>query len=128
MVQREQKIKSENGQTKPKQEEHFELLIHSPPAADHAPNQRGKKQRRTKGKLRTFFSGEPEGEHRRHPKEDRQCIGCENERADIENRRHVERDHCPKTNVFAKQTLPKIKKQQTRARRENRTPETHAEF
>ena len=51
MVQREQKIKSENGQTKPKQEEHFELLIHSPPAADHAPNQRGKKQRRIKNEM-----------------------------------------------------------------------------
>src|SRR2546421_12527305 len=51
MVQRKQKIKSENGQAEPKQEEHFELLIHAPPAADHAPNQRGKKQRRIENEM-----------------------------------------------------------------------------
>src|SRR5438477_12204022 len=48
MVDREQQIKSEHRQTKPKEKEDFELLIYAAAASNHAPHQSGKEQRRIK--------------------------------------------------------------------------------
>src|ERR1043166_2540104 len=45
VIQREQKIKSEHGQTEPEQKQDFELLIDSTPAADYRPHQKSKEQR-----------------------------------------------------------------------------------
>ena len=58
-------------------------------------------------KLRALFNREPEGEHRRHPKEDRERIDRHDERADVENRRDIERDHRPKAGVRVEQAPPK---------------------
>src|SRR5207245_1217654 len=85
-------------------------------------------QRPPKRKLRTFFSGEPEGKHCRHPKEDRQRIRRDYERTDVENGRDIERDHGPETDIFVKQAPPEIKKKQTCAGGKNRAPETHTEL
>src|ERR1700730_11817025 len=51
MIQREQQVKREHRQSKPKQKQNLELLIHAPPASDHRPGQRAKKQRRIEDEM-----------------------------------------------------------------------------
>src|SRR5215468_8147102 len=51
VIDRKQKIKNENGRSKPEQKQDFELLIHPTPTCQHRPTQSGKEQRRIKNKM-----------------------------------------------------------------------------
>src|SRR5262249_54295797 len=79
-------------------------------------------------KARTFFHGEPEGKHRRHPEKNRQRINRYQDCPDIENRRGVQTNDRPKTCRRTKQTARKIKQQQTCPCGQHRTEEAHAKL
>src|SRR5262249_62117540 len=51
LVNRQEQIENKHRQTKPHQEQHFELLIHSAPTGDNSPDQRQKQQRRIHDKV-----------------------------------------------------------------------------
>ena len=51
VIEREQKIKRGHRQSKPEQEQDFELLIDAPPAADHRPDQKSEEDRRIKNEM-----------------------------------------------------------------------------
>src|SRR5438874_4125983 len=67
------------------------------------------------GKLGTSLERQPEHEHRRCPKEDRQGINRHYESTDIKNRRDIQRDCQRQAGVRAKQAAAEIKQKQTRA-------------
>ena len=93
------------------------------PKADEQPGERP-----PPGKERAPLERKPEGVERRHPEENRERIDRHDEAAEIENRRHVQRDDSPETGERAKETLGEIVKKQARAGGKERAPKAHPEF
>ena len=77
------------------------------------------------GKERAAFERKPEAVERRYPEENRERIDRQDEAAEIEDRRDIQRDHRPETGQRAEQALGEIIKKQARAGGEQRTPKAH---
>ena len=77
------------------------------------------------GKARCAFERQPERVKRCHPEKDRKRIDRQNETAEIEDRRDIERDHGPKAGERTKQPLRKVIEKQTRPGGEQRTPKAN---
>ena len=79
-------------------------------------------------RARTSLEGQPEGEHRRRPKKDRERIDRHDQVADVEERDGVERDDRPEAGLLAEEFSREIIEEQAGRRAEDRTPEADPEF
>ena len=77
------------------------------------------------GEARAALEREPEGVERRYPKENRERINRQDEAAEVEDGSDIHCDHRPEAGQRAEQVPREIIEKQARARREERTPETH---
>jgi len=69
-----------------------------------------------------------EGGHRRKPGANRQPLNRQHERTNVKNGCNIERDAGPQTGSGVEQSACKIKQEQARSSREQRTEKAHSEF
>ena len=105
-------------------EEHLRVRhFEEPSYADEQPTERP-----PTGERRAFFQGKPQRAKRRCPKENRGRIDRHQQRADVENGRHIDHHDSPESHTRVVEPLCEPVDQKTRPKAEKRRKEPHAEF